>query len=206
MHYTSRYTYSKMTGFDYPLQSDPELIAASLDHSDRQAWEALILRYQRLIYSVPIRMGFPPSDAADVFQTVCLLLLENLAFLRRRDRLGAWLVITTRRECWRLARDRQVDLLDPAMAAAELDQADGRWITLEEEFLRIERQALLNAALDSLEPRCRQLLRLLFWSDPRPSYDEIVKLMSLPAGSIGPTRARCLEKLARLLQRNGFWH
>jgi RNA polymerase sigma factor (sigma-70 family) len=193
-----------MTGPDYSLQSDPELIAASLDHGDRQAWETLILRYQRLIYSIPLRMGLPPSDAADVFQTVCVLLLENLAYLRRRDRLGPWLVITTRRECWRLGRERRAELPDFDQAA-DLDPGGNPLVTLEEDYLRLERQTLLNAALDSLDPRCRQLLRLLFWTDPRPSYDEIVKLMSLPEGSIGPTRARCLEKLARILQRNGFW-
>ena len=207
MRYTSRYTYSKMTGPDYSTRSDPELIAASIDHGDRQAWETLILRYKRLIYSIPIRMGFPPSDAADVFQTVCLLLLENLAFLRRRDRLGAWLAITTRRECWRVARDRRTDFSDPdpETDATDPDHDGSRLATLEEEFVQIERHSLLNAALDDMEPRCRQLLKLLFWTDPRPSYDEIVKLMSLPTGSIGPTRARCLEKLTRILQRNGFW-
>ncbi|HTP06985.1 MAG TPA: sigma-70 family RNA polymerase sigma factor [Anaerolineae bacterium] len=193
-----------MTGPDYAVQSDPELIAASLDRGDRLAWETLLLRYQRLIYSIPVRMGFSPSDAADVFQTVCLLLMENLAFLRRRDRLGAWLVITTRRECWRLARERQTDQPNQD-ADAELEPAGNRLVTLEEEFVQIERHSLLNAALDSMEPRCRQLLRLLFWTEPRPSYEEIVKLMSLPEGSIGPTRARCLEKLTRILQRNGFW-
>jgi RNA polymerase sigma factor (sigma-70 family) len=193
-----------MIGSDYAARTDPELIAASLDHGDRQAWETLILRYKRLIYSIPVRMGFPPPDAADVFQSVCLLLLENLAFLRRRDRLGAWLVITTRRECWRLARERQADLPDPE-AEADLDLNGSRLATLEEELVQIERQVLVNAALDSLGSRCRQLLRLLFWTEPRPSYDEIVKLMSVPEGSIGPTRARCLEKLARILQRNGFW-
>ncbi len=195
-----------MTGPDYTVQSDPELIAASLDHGDRQAWETLILRYKRLIYSIPVRMGFLPSDAADVFQTVCLLLLENLAYLRRRDRLGAWLVITTRRECWRLARERQADPPDPESEVMGLDQNGNELATLEEEIVQIERQALLNAALDSMGSRCQQLLRLLFWTEPRPSYDEIVKLMSLPEGSIGPTRARCLEKLARILQRNGFWY
>jgi RNA polymerase sigma factor (sigma-70 family) len=203
MAWASRYTYFKMTGLDYSLQSDPELIAAALDFGDRLAWEALLLRYQRLIYSIPIRMGFSPSDAADVFQTVCVLLLENLAYLRRRDRLGAWLVITTRRECWRLARDQYTGVSDRDLEA-EFEPAGEQPATLEEEFLRIERQALVNAALDSLEPRCRQLLRLLFWTDPRPSYDEVVKLMTLPEGSIGPTRARCLDKLARILQRNGF--
>jgi RNA polymerase sigma factor (sigma-70 family) len=194
-----------MFGLDYTARPDPELIAASLDHGDRQAWEALLVRYKRLIYSIPIRMGFSTSDAADVFQTVCVLLLENLAFLRRRDRLGAWLVITTRRECWRLARERHSDPPDPEVDPIGLEQDGVTLATLEEEFLQIERQSLLHAALDNMEPRCQQLLKLLFWTDPRPTYDDIVSLMSLPEGSIGPTRARCLEKLTRILNRIGFW-
>ncbi|CAG0935320.1 hypothetical protein TFLX_04153 [Thermoflexales bacterium] len=194
-----------MIGSDYTVRPDPELIAASLDQGDRQAWEALILRYQRLIYSIPIRMGFSPSDAADVFQTVCLLLMENLAFLRRRDRLGPWLVITTRRECWRLGRERQAEPPDPETDSSNPAQEGDTVATLEEEILQLERHSLLHAALEGLDPRCQQLLKLLFWTEPRPAYDEIVRLMALPEGSIGPTRARCLEKLARILQRMGFW-
>lgn len=195
-----------MIGPDYTVRPDPELIAASLDQGDRQAWEALILRYKRLIYSIPIRMGFPPPDAADVFQTVCLLLMENLAFLRRRDRLGPWLVVTTRRECWRLGRERHVEPPESETEPLNLEYDGVTVATLEEEILQMERQSLLHAALESMEPRCQQLLKLLFWTDPRPPYDEIVRIMSLPGGSIGPTRARCLEKLTRILNRMGFWH
>ncbi len=194
-----------MTGPDYTMRSDPELIAASLDQGDRQAWEALIMRYKRLIYSIPVRMGFSPSDAADVFQTVCLLLMENLAFLRRRDRLGPWLVVTTRRECWRLGRERQVEPPDPETDPLNPEQDGDVLTSLEEEILQMERHSLLHAALENLDPRCQQLLKLLFWTEPRPAYDEIVQLMALREGSIGPTRARCLEKLARILQRMGFW-
>jgi DNA-directed RNA polymerase specialized sigma24 family protein len=85
---------------------DPELIEACLNGKD-QAWEALLTRFQRLIYSIPFRYGLLEHDANDVFQNVSLLLLENLHTLRDRQRLGAWLVITTRRECWRLARQRR---------------------------------------------------------------------------------------------------
>jgi RNA polymerase sigma factor (sigma-70 family) len=150
-------------------------------------------------------MGFSPSDAADVFQTVCLLLMENLAFLRRRDRLGPWLVITTRRECWRLGRERQAEPPDPEADPLNPEHEGVNVATLEEEILQMERQSLLHAALENMDLRCQQLLTLLFWTDPRPAYDEIVQIMSLPGGSIGPTRARCLEKLTRILNRMGFW-
>src|SRR5207253_7902824 len=63
------------------MDSDRPLIRACLA-GDRQAWETLIRRYQRLLYAIPIRCGLSEDDAADVFQTVCVRLLENLEKLR----------------------------------------------------------------------------------------------------------------------------
>jgi DNA-directed RNA polymerase specialized sigma24 family protein len=71
----------------------------------RTAWEALLSRYERLIYYTTLRTGMTTDEAADVFQTVCLIWIEELGRLRDPERLGAWLVTTTRRECWaRLGR------------------------------------------------------------------------------------------------------
>src|SRR5512140_2579974 len=93
-----------MPALDYAALPDPELITACLDRNDHQAWETLVHRYQRLIYTIPLQVGLSEHEAAEVFQTVCVLLLENLAYLRQRDRLGGWLAVTTRRAAWRLIR------------------------------------------------------------------------------------------------------
>jgi len=168
-----------------------------------QAWEALILRYQRLIYSIPRHYGLSDSEVADVAQGVCLLLLENLARLRNHQRLGAWLITTTRRECWRQLRRRQsaTNELDPVVLESQPDEN----VQPEEDLIHLERLALVRAALTRLEPRCQQLLTLLFYTDPRPSYEEIVKTLGLPEGSIGPTRARCLQKLLTILEQSRFF-
>lgn len=168
-----------------------------------QAWEALILRYQRLIYSIPRGHGLSDSEAADVAQAVCLLLLENLARLRNHQRLGAWLYTTTRRECWRQLRQRHSisNELDPAALESQPDEKTQP----EEDLIQLERTTLVRAALSRLEPRCQRLLTLLFYTEPRPSYEEIVKTLGLPEGSIGPTRARCLQKLLNILEQNRFF-
>lgn len=181
--------------------SDAEIIEACLG-GDARAWEALLVRYQRLVYTIPLRYGLPESDAADIFQTVCLLLLENLARLRNRARLGAWLVTTTRRECWRLARQRQRVADGPDVALIEAQPADD--LPLDENFTRLERLALVRAAVERVGARCRQLLTLLFYAEPRPSYSEISQTLGLPEGSLGPSRARCLEKLTKILGEMGF--
>lgn len=180
---------------------DSDLIEACLNGNSR-AWEVLLTRYQRLIYSIPLRYGFQEHDANDIFQNVSILLLENLSRLRDRERLGAWLVITTRRECWRMFRQRQDVLLNSETAS--LNEQPSSRPQSEDDYLALERQSIIRSALGQMGAPCQQLLTLLFYAEPRPAYAEIALTLALPAGSIGPTRARCLEKLMNILEQMGF--
>lgn len=190
---------------DFNSLPDIDLIQLCLnsDTSRPLAWETLILRYQRLIYSIPRRYGLTEAESADVAQTVCLILLENLAQLRNRKGLAAWLITTTRRECWRWMRRHkiQTDELNPAALESHADDT----LHPEDDLVQVERSTLVRAALSRLEPRCQGLLTLLFYTEPRPSYDEIVKQLGLPEGSIGPTRSRCLTKLMMYLEESRFF-
>ena len=179
---------------------DSELIEACLRGSD-QAWEVLLVRYQRLIYSIPLRYGFLEHDANDIFQNVSILLLENMDRLRDRERLGAWLVVTTRRECWRVLRQQRDVPLSPDVAA--MGQGVSKSQT-EDSFLAIERQSMVHSAIELMGNPCRRLLTMLFYDDPRPGYAAVARELSIPQGSIGPTRARCLEKLMNTLEQMGF--
>ncbi len=185
----------------FALLPDPELIEACLKGSG-QAWEVLIVRYQRLIYSIPLRYGLPEHDANDIFQNVSLRLWENLGRLRDRARLGAWLVITTRRECWRMMRQRRQNTV--ILEEGALDEVLPTSPRSEDEFLVLERQSQVHAAIGHLEAPCRELLTMLFYAEPRPTYSEIAQSLTLPEGSIGPTRSRCLEKLMKILEGMGF--
>lgn len=190
-----------MTVQPFALLPDPELIEACLKGSG-QAWEALLVRYQRLIYSIPLRYGLPEHDANDVFQNVSLLLWENLGRVRDRARLGAWLVITTRRECWRMMRQHRQNVV--LLEGKTLDELIPTGTHSEEEFLALERQSQVRAAIGYLGRPCRELLTLLFYAEPRPAYSEVAQSLTLPEGSIGPTRSRCLEKLMKILENMGF--
>jgi RNA polymerase sigma factor (sigma-70 family) len=190
-----------MSANPFTLLPDPELIEACLNGKN-QAWEALITRYQRLVYSIPLRYGLTEHDANDIFQNVSLLLLENLHALRDRQRLGAWLVITTRRECWRMTRQRRQVIQAQETASANeqvIEKAPS-----EEELLALERQSIIRTALEQLGAPCQQLITLLFYTEPKPGYAEVAKKLTLPEGSIGPDRARCLEKMMKILVNMGF--
>ena len=64
----------------------------------------------------------------------------------------------------------------------------------------LEDQTAVWEALDRMNDRCRELLTLLHLSQESPSYQEASEQLGMPLGSVGPTRQRCLEKLARLLE------
>ncbi len=184
---------------------DSELIEACLQ-GNRQAWEALILRYQRLMYTIPLRYGLTEEDAADVAQTVSLLLFQNLDRLRDHERLGAWLAVTARRECWRLIRQRkrtgehlcESQWLEEQPPIGGITQTEG-------ELLQLERQEVIRSAVEQLDDRCRDLLLMLFYTEPPPPYESIARRLNMPKGSIGPNRARCLAKLAAVLKRMGLF-
>ena len=64
----------------------------------------------------------------------------------------------------------------------------------------LEQQQLVREAVESLPERCRHLLTMLFYEKDELSYADIGRRLGMPVSSVGPTRARCLEKMKRLLQ------
>ncbi|MCH8805954.1 MAG: sigma-70 family RNA polymerase sigma factor [Planctomycetes bacterium] len=97
-------------------RNDRELIRACLDGAPR-AWDELVERYGRLIYSIPRRLGLSEMDSEDVLQTALGIALGRLETLRDVDRPSAWLIRTTYRESWRNAkRARKHSELDENVA------------------------------------------------------------------------------------------
>jgi RNA polymerase sigma factor (sigma-70 family) len=172
---------------------------------DATAWRALVSRYQRLVYAIVTRMGLDEHVAADVFQTVFEKLMRHIGGLREPERLQAWIVTTAKREglAARRAGQRNVSMsraddADPE-GHDEWDIAD-ETPGAEEQLEGLQQLHRLRVALDRLDERCRELLLLVFRDeDDRLGYDEVSRRLQLPVGSIGPTRARCLGKLRKLL-------
>ena len=162
---------------------------------DQQAWDALVVRYAPLIWSICRRYGFGRPDAEDIMQTVWLRLVDQLNRLRDPDALPGWLVTTTRRECLQvLDKARRTDTLGLPLDAGDIP--DQQAAAAEDELLAAERRAALREAFTDLPPHCQDLLTLLI-QDPPVSYAEISARLGISIGSIGPIRGRCLDKLRR---------
>lgn len=169
------------------------------------AWDALVGRYERLVLAVPRQMGLSDTDAEEVFQATWLALFEQIALIRQPGALGSWIITTAQRQCWRVQRraQRRREQTGLEAQAAELPAGGPAPAELAES---LERQALVREALAELRPRCRDLLERLFLEvgegagPEASSYAEIARDLRMPVGSIGPTRGRCLQELARLLE------
>lgn len=190
---------------DTAAEDDDARLIARCRSGDAVAWSQLVRRYQRLVYTVARRAGLDEHAAADVFQAVFTRLFEQLDKLRQPERVHAWLVTSAKREALAVRR-RQLNCL-----SLDGDGADGEGTIVdsladdgplpEQVLSELQLMHKLRLAMQSLDRRCRDLLTMLFADDERSSYDVVAGSLSLPIGSIGPTRARCLDKLRKLFAK-----
>ncbi len=168
---------------------------------NEEAWSLLIEKYKALIFSIPVKYGLPPHEAADVFQSTCIELLTRLPQLREPRALPKWLMQVAHHQCYRwkrqqrrvVSRDAEPDLPvpeTPAIAESLVQQ------TQEEQMLR--------EAMAFLTPQCRRLVELLFFEVPPRPYSDVAAELGLAVGSIGFTRQKCIERLRRHLDELGF--
>ena len=173
---------------------DVDLIQACLQ-DDQFAWRELVTRYNRLVFSIPRAYGLAEADCEDVFQNVFAAAVRQLPKLRDQQSLAKWLITTAHRMSWRSLDGRPKAQLDDDLVAEDVPPAElaARW----------ERQQMVRQALRRLGGRCERLIAALYLDESRPTYDQIARQLSIPRGSIGPTRVRCLSKLLELLRPGG---
>lgn len=168
---------------------DRELVALAAA-GDAGAFAELVGRHQRVVFSVARSCGLGAEDAADVTQVAFAALSDALPRLDDADRVRSWLCTVARRHSWRvLARRDRESLVDPPDRAAEADLAG-----------RVDAVVDLVEAMDRLRPRCRDLLTALYFREPPLDYAEASAALTMPIGSIGPTRARCLDQLRSIVE------
>ena len=178
------------------MRDDPTVVAlvTRAAGGDPAAWNEIVERYAPLVWSISTRFQLSNSDREDVAQNVWLLLVEQLGKLREPAALPGWLATTTRRESLRVVTAaRKSERLGTGLDDAPqfVDNT-----VIDEEILMAERNAALRAALAELPPRCQRLLAMLS-KDPPDPYTEISAELGIAMGSIGPQRARCLERLRK---------
>jgi RNA polymerase sigma factor (sigma-70 family) len=181
------------------VPDDAALVSRCLD-GDAAAWDALVRRYQRLVYAIALRASLDEHGAADVFQTVFARLVQFLPRISEPAKLQAWIVTTAKREVLLLRRraDRTVPMTVPG---DDVSAGPPGWEIADDSPLpdealdELQQLAQVRLALERLDKRCRRLLLELFGDNEKVAYDNVALRLGIPRGSIGPTRSRCLAKL-----------
>jgi RNA polymerase sigma factor (sigma-70 family) len=184
-------------------KSDRDLVRGCLQNREED-WNFLVDKYKNLIFSIPLRYGFSREEAADIFQAVCLELIQELPKLRDAKALPKWLMQVTAHKCFHHKRESERvkspedqpgngSVIEPSVpAAGEINVRE------------LEQEQMLREALSGLSPRCRELIQMLFYEEPKRPYLQVAASLGLATGSIGLLRQKCLDCLKKRLEDLGF--
>jgi RNA polymerase sigma factor (sigma-70 family) len=181
--------------------SDERLVRECLNGS-QEAWAELIGKYKNLIYSIPIKYGLSREDAGEIFQQVCLQIVAALPALREPRSLAAWLIkVTARGSSDFVEQQRRLKWVDLESHEDQIGVVDDG---IERLMRGVEQEQIFREALSQLRPRCQELIRMLFFEPQSVPYEDVAKKLGIAKGSIGFIRVRCLKRLRRQLEAQGF--
>jgi RNA polymerase sigma factor (sigma-70 family) len=181
----------------------------SFREGDRTAFDDLVTLVTPLLWHTVRGQGIDQVAAEDVVQTIWMRLLHSSDSIRDPQTVVKWLLTAARREAWRVSNRARADLVKTASLFGEEGEELAaipvqREQTPEEMVFRDDRHRQLWGHVQTLSPRCRELMRVIAFAD-RPDYALIAQSLGMPVGSIGPTRGRCLAKLRQELASDPNW-
>jgi RNA polymerase sigma factor (sigma-70 family) len=167
---------------------------------DDAAWRRLVERFDASLRRTARSFGLSAADVDDAVQSAWTRLFTSIRTLENPAAIGAWLATTTRRESLRLLQRRvNEQLTDDELLGDRAEPFDPM-----AGLVAAELRAALADALSGLPERHRRLMVLLA-IDPTTDYRRISDALSMPVGSIGPIRRRCLTRLAGHARLHAMW-
>lgn len=175
--------------------SDTELIQKCLK-GESKAFEQIVDRYKRLVYSVAMNMFKDKEDIYDVSQEVFLKVYKSLDKYNDEYKLSTWIVRITTNHCLDILRKKRPQTVPLGKVAETSSKKD----TPEERYIISEEKRELREAIDSL-PEKYKILIVLFHKKGL-SYDEIVKVTGEPMSIVKNRLFRARQMLKEKLYYN----
>jgi RNA polymerase sigma-70 factor (ECF subfamily) len=167
---------------------DAALVARSVS-GETGAFEALVQRHHRTLFSVALRMLGDYSDASDATQATLVKAYEKLGTFDPRFRFFSWIYRILLNECLNARRDRRpVETLDTDIAGE-----GGPLEALE----AAERRQLVQRALLALPVEYRQVIVLRHFGGL--NYDDIAATLGIPSKTVKSRLYSARQRLAYLL-------
>jgi RNA polymerase sigma factor (sigma-70 family) len=171
-----------------------------LQAGEDDAWQEFIQTFARFVPIVSRRYGLSEADRQEVLQDMTVTAFRSIRNLRDPARLSSWTFTIAHRAAINLWKTNHRGHAAPGPEDPIPDHLPSGQIPPDEMMARIEDVHQVRLALERLGDRCRQLLQSLFLREPRLSYLEISETHGIPVGSIGPTLARCLNRMRQNLK------
>lgn len=184
--------------------NEPELVRKAKD-GDEAAFEQLVKRHERLVYSVAYKMLGNEQDAQDASQEAFVKAYLSLQSFAGQSRFSVWLYRLTSNVCIDMLRKREparqsLSAMDEDGGEEQLDIPDERF-SPETELERRELRRSIDRGLMSLSPEYRQVLILRELGGH--SYDEISAALELDKGTVKSRIFRARKKLCAFLAADG---
>ena len=157
--------------------TDAELVSRCID-GDSSAFEEIVIRYKKLVYSVVYKMISDKEEVNDVSQEVFIRLYKSLHKYNPEYKMSTWIVKITSNLCLDTLRKKKQDTvtLDDAIGvSSDID-------TPEQTLIKNQRSQLINKAINELPEKYRILI-ILFHNNGM-SYEEMTKVLNEPMSII----------------------
>ena len=173
---------------------------------DANAFETLVLEYEKNVYNIALRMTGNSEDAADMTQEAFIKAYNSLQSFRGDSKFSVWLYRIVSNVCLDFLRSKNrrptvsLSVKDDDGEDAQLDVADES----QSPELLLDRKLTRDSVrrgLDSLPPDYRQIL--LLREIQGLSYDEIAQALSLEVGTVKSRIFRARKRLCTFLIDDG---
>jgi RNA polymerase sigma-70 factor (ECF subfamily) len=173
--------------------TDDELVAHCLG-GRREAFSELVLRHQKMVYSVARAMLGDAHLAEDLAQDTFLHAYRALSSYQAQGKFPAWLRVIVTRLCLNSRRDRRWEVAWNDLSGHPAELTDGPDSRLGE----WERRGAVRGAIDSLPPDYRDVIVLRFMEEL--TYDEIARHLGVPVSTVETRLHRAKKQLRQLLR------
>jgi len=141
---------------------------------DNRAFEELIIRHKKKIYSIAYRFTSNSEDALDITQEVFIKAYNSLTQYDNKFKFSSWILKITTNYCLDFKKKKTVETV-----ALDLDIASRETKTSAENvFMHKENKRIIKEAINSLPDEYKILV--IMYHNQNLSYDEICDALQLP--------------------------
>ena len=180
--------------------TDQEMIALCRN-GDREAFNALVLKYQKQVFNIAYGMLSDYEDASDAAQDVFIKVYRSIASFRGQSSFSTWLYRICSNVCNDMLRKRQRRGISISLDNDEEDNPASHLPSEEptpaERLEESERSRAVREAINGLRKEYREII--VFSDMEHLSYEEIAKILRCPVGTVKSRLNRARNALRKKL-------